>query len=144
MGNKSRKECVAIAAPIIKKNKIEKMYVTSDGQAFFEDNRAYLHKANMNDKVEVYKIEASEVGVEEDSEEGGVDLLKASVKKIKETVQSVNDITFLQEAISIENATEKPRKTVVKIIEDRITELQNTLPVNDSEEVDTTQNNEEE
>lgn len=141
MQNKSRKECIAIAKPHFKDG-VQEVFVTSDGQPFYEENRAYLHKNSLGDKVTVYTVKADEVDIT-DSTNSKNGLLESSVTEIKKSVKEISDINFLQESIQVENAKSKPRTSVVKVLEARIAELSKDLPVNDSEEI-TNQNNKEE
>lgn len=131
MGNKELKKA---SESYFEKNKdLQEIFATTDGQFFFQENRANLHKNNLRDaktgksKISVVKITRTEAlasdttSGDDDSADGS--LLDQSVKNIKAGVKEITDVDVLQDYIEEEDAKEKPRTSAIEAIQERITEL---------------------
>lgn len=108
----SKKQLIEQAAGIFKKHpKASFLYATTDGQYFLSRNRAELHASS--DKLSVVIIQVTDIEEEE----------IITIKKLKPIVANLSDISQLEELLASEKASEDPRKTAIKLIEERIEEL---------------------
>jgi hypothetical protein len=106
------------AEKLMKLRGVDVVYATSDGQLFFEANAAELHK---NTNAKKAKLEVFPFGTEQEdqtSTESGLNA-KETIAKVK-TMEDVTELLALQIA---EEATEKPRSSVLKAIGKRNAEL---------------------
>jgi len=136
----SKKELREKAAKVFQENTGSVIYATSDGQMFFNKNRAELHANSSKEKLAVYDFARADM--EEETQEEDFEKL-ASIAVLKKQLPEMNDFSELKEMLSIELNGEK-RKTAVTIIDARIKELAAIAPEPTSDpETNATTSNEE-
>jgi hypothetical protein len=100
-----------------------KLYATSDGQFFLEENRADLHVKGK--KLSVVKVEKPiEPSNPEGKENTGDEKQTISIKDLKPIVKAMTDKEALTKMLEEEKALEDPRKSAIKLFEKRIAELE--------------------
>lgn len=123
-----------IAKHIFARNpKVDKLHITSDGQAFYEKHQAEGHSQRLKDKKietvtrkggksEEPKTEAKDLKIKEPKEVGKFDFLEGNVSEVAEVVKTIETAEELNAIAEAENAGEN-RKGVQKAIDERIAEL---------------------
>lgn len=125
----------------------QKIYATSDGQFFLDENRADLHVNGK--KLSIVKIEKPITDSASDDDNNGQSGKESiSIKNLKPIVEGINDTAVLNQMITDEQAGEK-RVTAIKLFEARIVKIdeasnaENTTNGQDENTPDSTENNEE-
>ena len=154
-----KKEILNKAAEIMKHNKVDKLYHTSDGQFFLDENSANnhairIHGAKRDKKLNVSEIKASDVGLEiPKTEKTAEDLMKEFEVLSAEKDKAVKDLLTKKEAkVSAERdlkeakEKQKPEKeealkkaeAALNEAEEKVNELDERL-ANLEEEIDKTE-----
>ena len=115
----SKAELKAKAAKIFGENTGSVIYAVSDGQMFFNKNRAELDANSGKEKLAVYDFARQDV---EDSKSTTKEDDGHSVDELKELVAQTSDFAQLDKLLEDEKAG-KNRKTAIAAIEARIKEL---------------------
>ncbi len=128
----NKKKLIEQSVSYFEEHDIDEIHATTDGQFFFDENRAQLHKKSKRnpvtgkDKITVYTIsreEALTFGKPLKNEKP--DFLKLGVREITEALKTKNDLDELREYLEVEKSNE-PRSTAITAIENRIAELEKT------------------
>jgi len=119
--SKSKKELIIIAAAVLAKNSIKKLYATTDGQLFVDKNRAELHKRNLGDKVSVVKITRDDVETakKEEVKQPSSEFLKLGVSRQKDAVKKIETKVEIDDLITEEEDTQK-RSSTIKLLQTQL------------------------
>ena len=124
----NKKDVIKGSVALFKSTKADKMYGTSDGQYFLDQNRAELYKKTKQDpktgkdSITVYTINASDVAVPDTGSKKS-EFLDQGVKKIKAALPTMDDVAVLNSYLAEEKKQDEPRATAVDAIQKRIDEL---------------------
>ena len=117
---KTKEQLAEIAEHIFGTNpKIKELHLTSDGQAFTNENAAI----NQSKVVGDGEVESFKKAIEAEEEATGESLLDLSVPKLKEELKKIDSVEQLNQLLEGENAKEEPRSTAIKAIEDRLEDI---------------------
>lgn len=105
-----------IAEDIFKRHpKTDKVFITSDGQAFFDEAHAKNHAVPNKKRTAELDIESFRRNVEKVED----DTVKTIVKKIN----AAKTVEETEEILNIEKQREEPRKTVLEAANNQIKKL---------------------
>ncbi|MRJ09166.1 hypothetical protein EDL99_09885 [Ornithobacterium rhinotracheale] len=96
---------------------VPKIYSTADGFLFLRYDHAKAHAHSLQNKEVGQHLRAGEKG-----EEKPFDTLHGNLLEVKERIKNVNDEGLL-EALILQEESEANRKTVLKLLANRIQEL---------------------
>ncbi|MRI64532.1 hypothetical protein EDM00_11130 [Ornithobacterium rhinotracheale] len=102
---------------LLEHESVPKVYSTADGFLFLRYDHAKAHANSLENKEVEEHLRAGEKG-----EEKPFDTLHGNLQEVKERVKNVNDEGLL-EALILQEESGANRKTVLKLLANRIQEL---------------------
>lgn len=118
----SKTELTKKAIEVFRENTGSVIYATTDGQLFFNKNRAELHAGKGKTKLGVYDIARADVALDPKEVDAVKEDNEQTVDDIKELIAETSDLAELDKLLTDEKEG-KDRKTAIAAIEERIAEL---------------------